>query len=55
MRITIKKIKISIKEIAKILHEENPDLPHKFIIETSEAQSEIEQGLGEEYEFGIIK
>ncbi len=38
-----------------ILSEENPDLPLSFIKETLEAKAEIEAGLGEEYEFGIIK
>lgn len=63
-----KKIKIKAKfghrsvseQIKKYLHdaiicEDNPDLPLSFIKETLEAKAEIEDGFGEEYEFGIIK
>lgn len=38
-----------------ILAEESPDIPLSFIKGTLEAQAEIEAGLGEEYEFGVIK
>lgn len=38
-----------------ILCEDNPDLPLSFIKETLEAKAEIEEGLGKEYQFGIIK
>ena len=45
----------SVKEIAKIIYKNDPDLPLKFIIGTLKAIAEIEKGLGEEYQFGIIK
>ena len=47
--------KKSIEEIAKIIYKNNLDLSLKFIIDTLEAKAEIEEGLGEEYKFGIIK
>ena len=37
-----------------ILSEQYPDLPLSFVKETLEAKKEIESGLGEEYEFGVI-
>jgi len=42
-------------ETARIIRKENPDQPLKFIIGTLKAIAEIEKGLGEEYQFGIIK
>ena len=63
-----KKIKMKAKlehrtiseQIKKYLHdaiicEDNPELPLAFIRETLEAKAEIEEGYGQEYEFGIIK
>ncbi len=37
-----------------MLSEEYPDLPLSFVKETLEAKKEIEAGLGEEYQFGVI-
>ncbi|HHE38330.1 MAG TPA: hypothetical protein ENL20_07130, partial [Candidatus Cloacimonetes bacterium] len=38
-----------------ILIEDSPDIPLSFIKEKLEVQAEIEAGVGEEYEFGVIK
>jgi len=37
-----------------IASDENPDLPLSFIRETLAAKAEIEAGLGENYEFGVM-
>ena len=37
-----------------MLSEEYPDLPLSFVKETLEAKKEIEAGLGEEYQLGVI-
>jgi plasmid stability protein len=37
-----------------IVSDDNPDLPMSFINETIEAKSEIKEGFGQEYKFGII-
>jgi len=35
--------------------EDNPDLPYSFIKETLIAREEIDAGLGEPYQWGLIK